>query len=159
LNGGVLDAVQLIPHGFVEQVLVQLPRGARAAVITLVGLTLAALNAQGKIALVITNREQERGPLTRRARRVVTHFGNGCGDGVELRAFVWISAIFDKTRQRIHGGAHPRAVAALSEGQGRETQRKRQGRRHDQSFKQVPHRSFGEPLYSRTRACGKSLLG
>jgi len=125
LYGGVLDAVQLIPHGGGEKIFVQLPRGARPAVITLVGLTFPTLNAQRERALVITNGEQERGPLARRTWRVFAHFGHGGGDRVELRAFVWIPTIFDKTGQRLHRRAHPRGVTALGEREGRETQRKR----------------------------------
>jgi hypothetical protein len=125
LYGCVLDTVQLIPHRSGKKIFVQLPRGARAAVIALVGLTFSTLNAQRERALVITNGEQERSPLARRTRRVFAHFGHGCGDRVELRAFVWISAILDKTGQRLHGRAHPRGVTALGEREGRETQRKR----------------------------------
>jgi hypothetical protein len=51
----VLDTVQLIPDRSREQILVQLPRGARAAVIALVRLALATLDAQRERTLVISN--------------------------------------------------------------------------------------------------------
>lgn len=99
LDRCVFDPVQLIPDGRREQILVELPRGARAPFVTLVRLTLAPVNAKRVRALVITDGEQERGPLARRARRLPADLGDSGGDAVELRAFFGISTIFVKTRK------------------------------------------------------------
>jgi hypothetical protein len=114
--------VQLLPNWSGEKIFVELPRRARPTVVTLVGLALPALNTQRKRALVIANGEQERRPFARGTRGVFAHFGDGRGDGVELRALLRIAAIFDETGQRLHGRAHPSRVIAFGESESRKTQ-------------------------------------
>jgi len=102
-------------------------------VITLVRLAFPTLNAQRECALVIANRHQQRRPFAGRARRITAHVGDCGGDRIELRALFRIAAIFHKTRQRIDGGAYPRRVIALGEGERREAQCEREHRRRDES--------------------------